>query len=68
MRPPSSNFHYHERRVTLVGYSSTSFGLDVKIPENDKSYVKGVTGEYVRILQSPGEYHETGCLTVGPDD
>ncbi|KAI8902665.1 Hydantoinase B/oxoprolinase-domain-containing protein [Globomyces pollinis-pini] len=41
-------------RVTLVGYSSTTSGMkNINIPKNDKSFVQGITGEWVKILQKP---------------
>jgi 5-oxoprolinase (ATP-hydrolysing) len=40
-------------RVTLVGYSSVKSGMNVEIPRNDSSFVKGITGEWVHILQEP---------------
>jgi 5-oxoprolinase (ATP-hydrolysing) len=40
-------------RVTLVGYASTRSGINVKIPESDPSYVQGLTGEWIQILQKP---------------
>ncbi|KAK5673023.1 hypothetical protein QVD99_000497 [Batrachochytrium dendrobatidis] len=42
-----------DERVTLVGYSSVKSGMNVSIPPNDASYVKGVTGEWVHILKKP---------------
>ncbi|KAJ3045838.1 hypothetical protein HDV00_006102 [Rhizophlyctis rosea] len=42
-----------DERVTLVGYSATLEGMNVTIPENDPTYVKGITGEWVHILQQP---------------
>ncbi|KAJ3217826.1 hypothetical protein HDU67_007243 [Dinochytrium kinnereticum] len=40
-----------DERVTLVGYTSTAAGRNVKVPENDPDYVKGMTGEWVKILK-----------------
>ncbi|TPX35072.1 hypothetical protein SmJEL517_g02480 [Synchytrium microbalum] len=40
-----------DERVTLVGFSSTAAGMNVKIPKNDMSYIKGVTGEWVHVIE-----------------
>ncbi|KAI9209509.1 Hydantoinase B/oxoprolinase-domain-containing protein [Polychytrium aggregatum] len=42
-----------DERVTLVGYTSTKSGMDVVVPEGDARFVKGITGEWVKILQAP---------------
>ncbi|KAI8849024.1 Hydantoinase B/oxoprolinase-domain-containing protein [Chytridium lagenaria] len=42
-----------DERVTLVGYTATATGRDIAVPEGDPSYVKGMTGEWVRILKKP---------------
>lgn len=42
-----------DERVTLVGYSSVSSGMEVSIPPNDPNYVKGITGEWVHISVRP---------------
>ncbi|KAJ3062865.1 hypothetical protein HK102_008641, partial [Quaeritorhiza haematococci] len=42
-----------DERVTLVGYSASPEGLNVQIPENSTSHVKGVTGEWVQVLKKP---------------
>eukprot|EP00842_Homolaphlyctis_polyrhiza_P000184 jgi/Hompol1/1166/HPOL_002658-RA len=42
-----------DERVTLVGYSSVASGMNVQVPSDDPSYVKGVTGEWVHILKKP---------------
>ncbi|KAJ3051785.1 hypothetical protein HK097_007188, partial [Rhizophlyctis rosea] len=42
-----------DERVTLVGYSATPDGMNVRVPNNDPTYVKGITGEWVHILQKP---------------
>ncbi|KAF9898987.1 hypothetical protein BX616_003390 [Lobosporangium transversale] len=42
-----------DERVTLVGYTSSPMGIVENIDSNDPSYVKGVSGEYVHILQKP---------------
>jgi 5-oxoprolinase (ATP-hydrolysing) len=42
-----------EERVTLVGYSSVPSGMNVNIPKDDPDYVKGITGEWIRILSRP---------------
>ncbi|KAJ3403699.1 hypothetical protein HDV05_007664, partial [Chytridiales sp. JEL 0842] len=42
-----------DERVTLVGYTSSPAGMAVDIPEGDPAYVKGITGEWVKILQKP---------------
>jgi 5-oxoprolinase (ATP-hydrolysing) len=44
-------------RVTLVGYSSVPSGMNVDIPKNDPNYIKGITGEWVHILQKPDMKH-----------
>jgi hypothetical protein len=36
-----------------VGYTSSASGMNVSIPENDNSYVKGATGEWIHVLQRP---------------
>ena len=43
-------------RVTLVGYSSTHSGMSsVSIPPNDPSFVRGITGEWVHIIEPLNE-------------
>ncbi|KAG0246141.1 hypothetical protein BGX31_004330 [Mortierella sp. GBA43] len=42
-----------EERVTLVGYTSSPMGIVENIDPNDPTYVKGISGEYVHILQKP---------------
>ncbi|KAF9346736.1 hypothetical protein BGX34_003643, partial [Mortierella sp. NVP85] len=42
-----------EERVTLVGYTSSPMGIVENIDPNDPAYVKGISGEYVHILQKP---------------
>ncbi|KAG0051544.1 hypothetical protein BGZ83_003585 [Gryganskiella cystojenkinii] len=42
-----------EERVTLVGYTSSPMGVVEDIDENDPTFVKGVSGEYVHVLQKP---------------
>jgi 5-oxoprolinase (ATP-hydrolysing) len=43
-----------KERVTLVGYSSVPSGMNVNIPPGDTSYIKGITGEWVHVLEKPG--------------
>ncbi|KAG0347318.1 hypothetical protein BG004_007975 [Podila humilis] len=43
-----------EERVTLVGYTSSPMGIVENIDPNDSSYIKGISGEYVHVLQRPG--------------
>ncbi|KAG0216491.1 hypothetical protein BGX28_000005 [Mortierella sp. GBA30] len=40
-------------RVTLVGYTSSPMGVVENIDPNDPTYVKGISGEYVHVLQRP---------------
>lgn len=40
-------------RVTLEGYTAVASGMKVSVPSDDPSYVKGITGEWVRILAKP---------------
>ncbi|KAG0084887.1 hypothetical protein BGZ92_009481 [Podila epicladia] len=42
-----------EERVTLVGYTSSPMGIVENIDPNDPSYIKGISGEYVHVLQRP---------------
>ncbi|KAJ3327850.1 hypothetical protein HDU76_011010 [Blyttiomyces sp. JEL0837] len=42
-----------DERVTLVGYTAAPSGMDIKVDENDPSYVEGLTGEWVKILKEP---------------
>ncbi|KAF9028395.1 hypothetical protein BGZ52_011210 [Haplosporangium bisporale] len=42
-----------EERVTLVGYTSSPMGIVENIDLNDPSYIKGISGEYVHVLQRP---------------
>ncbi|KAG0257018.1 hypothetical protein BG011_004203 [Mortierella polycephala] len=42
-----------EERVTLVGYTSSPMGIVENIDPNDPSYVKGISGEYVHVMQKP---------------
>ncbi|KAJ3296893.1 hypothetical protein HK104_001044 [Borealophlyctis nickersoniae] len=51
-------------RVTLVGYSASQRGMNVKIPENDPAYVKSITGEWVRVLRKPDLKNVEAALTA----
>ncbi|KAG0060160.1 hypothetical protein BGZ89_012496, partial [Linnemannia elongata] len=42
-----------EERVTLVGYTSSPMGVVENVDPNDPSFVKGISGEYVHVLQKP---------------
>ncbi|CAO3568473.1 unnamed protein product [Mortierella alpina] len=42
-----------EERVTLVGYTSSPMGVVENIDLSDPSFVKGISGEYVHVLQKP---------------
>ncbi|KAG0274572.1 hypothetical protein BGZ95_009643 [Linnemannia exigua] len=42
-----------EERVTLVGYTSSPMGIVENIDPNDPSFIKGISGEYVHVLQKP---------------
>lgn len=42
-----------DERCELVGYTCTKYGMNVAIPEGDPYYVKGITGEYVKISKKP---------------
>ncbi|KAG0269772.1 hypothetical protein DFQ27_002188 [Actinomortierella ambigua] len=42
-----------EERVTLIGYTSSPAGLVEDVDVNDPNIVKGISGEYVRIMQRP---------------
>ncbi|KAF9585364.1 hypothetical protein BGW38_002703 [Lunasporangiospora selenospora] len=42
-----------EERVTLVGYTSSPLGIVDDVDPNDPSFVKGISGEYVQVLQKP---------------
>ncbi|KAF9354038.1 hypothetical protein BGX26_008191 [Mortierella sp. AD094] len=42
-----------EERVTLVGYTSSPLGIVENIDPNDPTFVKGISGEYVHVLQKP---------------
>ncbi|KAL2919038.1 hypothetical protein HK105_201308 [Polyrhizophydium stewartii] len=42
-----------DERVTLVGYSAVPSGMNVSVPADDPSYVKGVTGEWVHVIKEP---------------
>jgi 5-oxoprolinase (ATP-hydrolysing) len=46
-----------KERVTLVGYTSVPSGMNVEIPKNDPSYIKGITGEWIHVLQKPDLKH-----------
>ncbi|KAF8949330.1 hypothetical protein BGZ47_006867 [Haplosporangium gracile] len=39
--------------VTLVGYTSSPMGVVENIDPKDPSFVKGISGEYVHVLQKP---------------
>ncbi|KAJ3168792.1 hypothetical protein HK101_011585 [Irineochytrium annulatum] len=51
-----------DERVTLVGYTSSPSGMDVKIPDNDPSYLRGITNEWVHILKKPEHERIIGKL------
>jgi 5-oxoprolinase (ATP-hydrolysing) len=53
-------------RVTLVGYSATTSGMaSVSIPPNNPSYVKGITGEWVHVIEPLDiEYMEKELIKI----
>ncbi|KAJ3104895.1 hypothetical protein HDU97_008753 [Phlyctochytrium planicorne] len=44
-----------DERVTLVGYTATAAGRRLQVPKGDKTFSKGMTGEWVKVLQKPGD-------------
>lgn len=51
-------------RVTLVGYTSSPMGVVENVDPNDPSFVKGISGEYVHVLQKPGTINYRVQTTV----
>ncbi|ORX57697.1 hydantoinase B/oxoprolinase [Piromyces finnis] len=44
-----------DERIELVGYTCCKSGMNVAIPDGDENYIKGVTGEYIKISKKPDE-------------
>lgn len=52
-----------DERIELVGYTCCKSGLNVAIPYGDENYVKGITGEYIKISKKPDEDEIRKALT-----
>ncbi|ORY34173.1 hypothetical protein LY90DRAFT_459983 [Neocallimastix californiae] len=42
-----------DERIELVNYTCSKKGMNVAIPDGDEDYIKGVTGEFIKISKRP---------------
>ncbi|ORX77294.1 hypothetical protein BCR32DRAFT_223520 [Anaeromyces robustus] len=52
-----------DERIEIVGYTCARSGMNVAIPDGDENYIKGTTGEYIKISKRPDEKQIKKALT-----